>query len=176
MPPIWFHEFMLSGWQFLLISLEQKTRLMFLLGCVRLKSPNSGTHWPKRQYGYASRFVGPKIDGWDTQLPISCFFFGFPNFALFAFKFVNVLLHKVFVHIYNSLQFWIYIYIYVDTWWLCLGWFFGTLVLCWFTWAGCCCGSRNKPFTMKTLRVAMVALRTTSNVLLDSIQKDTSAF
>ena len=36
-------------------------------------------------YGYASRFVGPKIDCWDIQLPISVFF-GLPNFDLLAFK------------------------------------------------------------------------------------------
>ena len=58
----------------------------------------------------------------------------------------------------------------LNTWWLRLSWFFGTLVLCWLTWAGCCYGSRTKPFTMKTLRVAMVVPRTTSNVPLDGIQ------
>lgn len=36
-------------------------------------------------HGYASRFVGPKIDCWDIQLPISVFF-GLPNFDLLAFK------------------------------------------------------------------------------------------
>ena len=47
-------------------------------------------------YGYASRFVGPKIDCWDIQLPISVFF-GLPNFDLLAFKFVNVLLKKMYI-------------------------------------------------------------------------------
>ena len=85
-------------------------------------------------------------------------------------KFVDVLLKKI-VHIYFPIQFWIYVEYLMTSFELVL-WY----ILCWFTWAGCCCGSRNKPFTMKTLRVAMVALRTTSNVLLDGIQKDTSAF
>ena len=85
-------------------------------------------------------------------------------------KFVDVLLKKI-VHIYFPIQFWIYVEYLMTSFELVL-WY----ILCWFTWAGCCCRSRNKPFTMKTLRVAMVALRTTSNVLLDGIQKDTSAF
>ena len=85
-------------------------------------------------------------------------------------KFVDVLLKKI-VHIYFPIQFWIYVEYLMTSFELVL-WY----ILCWFTWAGCCCGSRNKPFTMKTLRVAMVALRTTSNVLLDGIQKNTSAF
>lgn len=106
----------------------------------------------------------------------------------YQFLFFSVYLILIYWHSNLWTYFWKKMYIstipynfeyMLNTWWLRLGTSFELVlwyILCWFTWAGCCCGSRNKPFTMKTLRVAMVALRTTSNVLLDGIQKDTSAF